>query len=156
MMSIIKIILQGYWKDEAHEFKVPVKVPGTWYILNMWCMVKTTLILAVITRIGEESRAQVKEWFQTLSLSGKYEPLVVSKCEESRRKRWEISKQTDRWRHNLESVLGNRSEFWSSQLKGQTSRPLREALSSCFCLYRPSFSPSGLKWQPPAEVPDGK
>lgn len=155
-MGIIKIILQGCWKDEDHEFKGPVKVPGTWYILNTWCMLKTAIILAVITRIGEESKAQAKEWFQTLSLSGKYEPFIISKCERSRHRRWEISKQRDRWRHNLESVLGNRSEFWNSQLKRQTSWPLREALSSCFCHYRPSFSPSGLKWQPPAEVPDGK
>ena len=28
---------------------------------------------------------------------------------------------------------------------GQTCQPLREDLSSCLCLYRPSFSLSGLK-----------
>lgn len=71
-----------------------------------------------MTIIEKESRVQVTEWLKVFSLSSKYEPSIVSKCEQSLGREMR-NKQAGRLikTNNLESMPGNRSEFWGPQVK---------------------------------------
>lgn len=60
-IGITQLTLQGCWKDEGNEYKVPITAPGTEDILSIWDVSDTIFLIAVVTVSGKESRAQADE-----------------------------------------------------------------------------------------------